>query len=211
MFEIDLGNTGSDVNVFLQWSARGTQDGAVRARSFYLREGTAKDEYTGAQTNGFVIDLDSLKTGWQKSEGIQGVAPEWKWNPSVNQMMAKPGDDYKKGFSIKCAIGGGKVAMWEQAGAGAWAALTDLAPLLKDQPSVGQMPLIKIKEVKDLKFQKGGTCYPVFEIAKWVEKPDCLKEGAAAGIATEEPKATPLADPAPKEEPAPVPDDEMEF
>ena len=68
--EIDLGNTGSDINTFLSWSARGTQDGAVRAKNFYLREGAAKDEYTTAQTNGFVIDRDSLKTGWQKSEGI---------------------------------------------------------------------------------------------------------------------------------------------
>ena len=118
MFEIDLGNTGSDVSTFLGWSARGTQDGAIRARQFYLRDGAAKDEYEAAQTNGFVIDLDSLKTGWQKSEGIAGVAPEWKWNPSVNQMMAKPGDDWKKGISVKCAIGGGKVAMWEQAGGG---------------------------------------------------------------------------------------------
>ena len=63
MFEIDLGNTGSDINEFLQWSARGTQDGAVRARSFYLREGTVKTELPEAQTKGFVLDLDSLKTG----------------------------------------------------------------------------------------------------------------------------------------------------
>ncbi len=202
MFEIDLGNTGDSINVFLQWSARGTQDGAVRARQFYLREGAAKDEYAEAQTSGFVIDLDSLKTGWQKSEGIAGVAPEWKWNPSVNQMMAKPGDDYKKGFSIKCAIGGGKVAMWEQAGAGAWAALTDLAPMLKDQPAAGQMPLVKVKEVKELKFQKGGTAYPILEIVKWVDKPDCLKEGAAAGIADE-----PAPAPAPAPKPAAAPTD----
>jgi len=202
MFEIDLGNSGDSINVFLQWSARGTQDGAVRARQFYLREGAAKDEYAEAQTSGFVIDLDSLKTGWQKSEGIAGVAPEWKWNPSVNQMMAKPGDDYKKGFSIKCAIGGGKVAMWEQAGAGAWAALTDLAPMLKDQPAAGQMPLVKIKEVKELKFQKGGTAYPILEIVKWVDKPDCLKEGAAAGIADE-----PAPAPAPASKPAAAPAD----
>ena len=197
MFEIDLGNTGESTNVFLQWSARGTQDGAVRARQFYTREGAAKDEYEAAHTTGFVIDLDSLKTGWQKSEGIAGVAPEWKWNPSVNQMMPKPGDDYKKGFSIKCAVGGGKVAMWEQAGAGAWSALADLAPMLKAQPAAGQMPLIKIKEVKELKFQKGGTCYPIFEIVKWVEKPDCLKEGAAAGIALETPAAAAAPAPAP--------------
>jgi len=204
MFQIDLGNNGGDgINVFLGWSARGTQDGSIRARQFYLREGSSKDEYAEAQTKGFVIDLDSLKTGWQKSEGMAGVAPEWKWNPSVNQMMQKPGDDYKKGFSVKCAIGGGKVAMWEQAGAGVWSALADLAPLLKDQPASGQMPLIKMTEAKELKFTKGSTCYPIFEIVKWVDKPDCLKEGAAAGIATE---------PAPAPEPAPAAaDDDMEF
>lgn len=204
MFEIDLGNTGSDINTFLAWSARGTQDGAVRAKNFYLREGAAKDEYTTAQTNGFVIDLDSLKTGWQKSEGIQGVAPEWKWNASLNQMMAKPGDDWKKGISVKCAIGNGKVAIWEQAGAAVWSTLTELAPKFKEQPSAGQMPLIKMTEAKEEKYTKGSTCYPVFEIVKWVDKPDCLKEGAAAGIATEE--AKPVAEAAPA-----VTTDDMEF
>ena len=196
MFEIDLGASGSDVNTFLQWSARGTQDGAVRAKQFYTRDGAAKDEVEAAQTNGFVIDLDSLKTGWQKSDGMVGVAPEWKWNPTVNQMMTKPGDDYKKGFSVKCAIGDGKVAMWEQAGAGVWAALTDLAPKLS-QGTNGQMPLIKVVEAKEIKFTKGSTCYPIFEIVKWVDKPDCLKEGDAAGIAVEEAAPTPPPAPAP--------------
>ena len=187
MFQIDLGNSGSDVNTFLQWSARGTQDGAIRAKQFYIRDGAAKEEYSAAQTNGMVLDLDSLKTGWQKSEGISGVAPEWKWNSSVNQMMAKPADDWKKGISVKVAIGGGKVAVWEQAGAAVWSTLTDLASKLKDQPSAGQMPLVRMVEVKELKFTKGSTCYPVLEIVKWVDKPDCLKEGAAAGIAVDEP------------------------
>jgi len=196
MFQIDLGTTGSDINTFLAWSARGTQDGAVRAKQFYLRDGAAKEEYGTAQTSGMVLDLDSLKTGWQKSEGIAGVAPEWKWNPSVNQMMPKPGDEWKKGISVKVAIGGGKVAVWEQAGAAIWSALSDLAKQLKEQPSAGQMPLVRMTEAKELKFTKGSTCYPMFEVVKWVDKPDCLKEGAAAGIALDEP--APATAPAPQ-------------
>lgn len=212
MFEIDLGNTGSDTNTFLGWSARGTQDGSIRARQFFLREGAAKDEYAEAQMNGFVLDLDSLKTGWQKSEGLAGVAPEWKWNTTVNQMMPKPGDDWKKGISVKCAIGGGKVAVWEQAGAAIWSALTEIAPKLKEQPSAGQMPLVKMVEAKELKFTKGSTCYPVFEIVKWVDKPDCLKQGAAAGIATEPaPQAAPQPQQTPAASSAPLTADEMEF
>jgi hypothetical protein len=50
MFQIDLGNNGGDgINTFLGWSARGTQDGAVRAKQFFLREGSSKDEYAEAQ------------------------------------------------------------------------------------------------------------------------------------------------------------------
>jgi len=187
MFEIDLGNTGSDVNTFLAWSARGTQDGAVRAKNFFIRDGATKEEFATPKANGIVLDLDTMKTGWQKSEGIQGVAPEWKWNASVSEMQNCPGDkaDWKKGFSLRCAIGGGKVAIWEQAGAGVWQALVDLSPKLKDQPAAGQMPMVKMADAKELKFTKGSTCYPVFEIVKWVDRPDCLKEGAAAGIADE--------------------------
>jgi hypothetical protein len=75
--------------------------------------------------------------------------------------------------------------------------------MLTEQPAAGQMPLIKMKEAKELKFTKGSTCYPIFEVVKWVDKPDCLKEGAAAGIAT---------DPAPAPEPAPAAvEDDMEF
>jgi hypothetical protein len=54
-----------------------------------------------------VLDIAKMKTGWQKSEGIAGVAPEWKWNHSVSQMMQSPGEEWKKGFSIPVAIGGG--------------------------------------------------------------------------------------------------------
>ena len=43
MFEIDLGASGSDVNTFLQWSAKGTEDGSVRAKQFYTRDGGAKE------------------------------------------------------------------------------------------------------------------------------------------------------------------------
>ena len=49
------------------------------------------------------------------------------------------------------------------------------------------MPLVKMTEAKELKFTKGSTCYPVLEVIKWVDKPDCLKDGAAAGIALDEP------------------------
>jgi hypothetical protein len=127
MFELDTGSSGVG-GPFLQWSARGTQDGSVAARSFYIRDGSDKKPYDGSK--GMVLDIAKMKTGWQRSEGIAGVAPEWKWNPSVSQMMPSPGEDWKKGFSIPVATGGGATATWEQAGTAAWQALVDLAPQL---------------------------------------------------------------------------------
>ena len=86
MFNLDLGSTGA-AGPFLAWSAIGTRDGLVPARSFYIRDGGNKTPYDGDK--GFVLDIDALKTGWQHSEGAVGVAPSWKWNESVSQMMAK--------------------------------------------------------------------------------------------------------------------------
>ena len=40
---------------------------------------------------------------------------------------------------------------------------------------------------RDEKYARGSTSIPTLEVVKWVPRPDCLKEGAAAGIATEEP------------------------
>jgi hypothetical protein len=117
MFELDTGSSGVG-GPFLQWSARGTQDGSVAARSFYIRDGARQDALR-RQQRAWSWTSAKMKTGWHSvSEGIAGVAPEWKWNPSVSQMMPSPGDDWKKGFSIPVATGGGATATWEQAGTG---------------------------------------------------------------------------------------------
>ncbi len=191
MFNLDLGSTGA-AGPFLAWSAIGTRDGTVPARSFYVRDG---DKTPYDASTGFVMDIDALKTGWQHSEGAVGVAPSWKWNESVSQMMAKPADDWKKGFSVPCAIGGGSVATWEQAGASAWQSLEALAPLLGQRPDAKSLPMVRLQEAKFVQFTKGSTVVPILEVVKWVDRPDCLKDGVAAGIATE-PTPAPVAAPA---------------
>lgn len=200
MFALDTGSTGVG-GPFLQWSARGTQDGAVPAKSFYIRDGADKTPYDASK--GMVLDIEKMRTGWQKSEGIAGVAPEWKWNPSVSQMMQSPGEDWKKGFSIPVATGGGATATWEQAGTAAWQALVDLAPQLQQQPGADQLPLVQITDTKAMQFKRGSTVSPVLTIVKWVPRPDCLKDGAAGGIATEPaPAAAPAPQPVPQAQPA---------
>ena len=208
MFELDLGSDGSS-GPYIAWSARGTQDGIIDPKSFYIRDGGHKEPIDVSK--GMVLDIETLKTGWQRSEGMAGVAPEWRWNPSPAQMMAAPGDDWKKGMSVKVALGGGRTGTWEQAGAAVWQALVKLAPSLKAQPSVGMLPLVKLAGTEAMQFKRGSTIAPILEIAKWVERPDSLKEGAAAGIATE-PAPQPAAAPQPAPAPAPAAsDDDLEF
>ena len=205
MFNLDLGSSGGS-GPFLAWSAIGTRDGTVPARSFYIRDGGNKIPHD-AENSPFVMDIDALKTGWQHSEGAVGVAPSWNWNPSVSQMLPKPGDDWKKGFSVPCATGGGNTATWEQAGAAAWQSLEALAPLLAQRPDAKSLPMVKLQEAKFVQFTKGSTVVPILEIVKWVDRPDCLKDGVAAGIATE-PTPAPAAAPAAA---APAQVDDAEF
>ena len=157
------------------------------------------------------MDIDSLKTGWQKSEGIVGVAPEWKWNASPSQMIPSPGEDWKKGMSVRCAIGGGQTAPWEQSGAAVWQSLTGIAPALSKRPDPNKLPLVRMKEAQTLWFKRGSTVVPVLEVVQWVDRPDCLKEGVAAGIALQ---PTPVQQPAPVQQAAAAPGvvlDDMEF
>lgn len=212
MFALDTGNNGGGNGPFLQWSARGTQDGIINPKSFYIRASDGKTFYDA--TKGMVLDIEKMRTGWQMSEGVQGVAPEWKWNPSPAQMMASPGEDWKKGFSIAVAIGGGEVATWEQAGTAAWQCLTDLSAALQQQPAVNMLPLVRLADSRPMQFKRGSTIVPILEVIKWVPRPDCLKEGAAAGIATAPAAAAPKPAPKPAPVAAPTPAavyDDMEF
>lgn len=194
----DTGGSGGSEGPWLQWSARGTLDGAVPAKSFLIRDQDGKRKFDGFDT-GVVLDISTMKTGWCYSSGAQGEAPDWKMNSSLSQFMPDPssGDrDYKKGFKIRCAIGGGKTASWDQAGASVWNAFVAIVPELQKQPSPDMLPLVRCTGAKFEQFKRGSTNTPILEVVKWVPRPDCLKEGAAAGIAT---------DPAPAAAAAPAP------
>lgn len=207
MFTLDTGSEGAS-GPFMAWSARGSQDGEINSKTFYVRDGGSKRPIDAAK--GFVMDITSMKTGWQRSEGIAGVAPEWRWNPSPAQMMASPGDDWKKGISVKVAIGGGNVATWEQAGAATWQAIVKLVPSLQAQPGRNMLPLVRMTGTEAMQFKRGSTIAPVLEVVKWVERPECLSQNVVAGFAIEPAAPAPAAKAAPAPQPA-VADDDLEF
>ena len=196
--DFDEGNEGSQ-GPWLGWTARGTNDGQIPAKSFYIRDENGK-RHTTCFDKGVVFDIYAMKTGWEYSEGIAGVAPDWKWNASVSNMQPQPearsaDTSWKKGFSIPCAISKTETATWEQAGAAAWGGFAALVPELAKGPE-GKLPVIKLVDTVFRQFKRGSTVEPIFTIVKWVDRPDALKEGVQAGIAV---------DPAPAPQPAPTP------
>jgi len=182
----DTGGGGSE-GPWLQWSARGTLDGAIPAKSFFIRDSDGKKVFTGFSDKGVVLDIEKMQTGWCYSDGVAGQAPEWRMNKTLSKFEPQPGEDFKKGFKIRVAIGGGKTAAWDQAGAAAWNAFTDLVPALQQGPE-GKLPLVRMTGARFDQFKRGSTNVPILEVVQWVDRPDCLKEGVAAGIATEPPK-----------------------
>ena len=183
----DMGGSGSE-GPWIGWSAKGSQDGTVPQQSFFLRDQNGRTPFNVIKTNGIVLDLDTIKTGWCYSSGVAGQAPIWNWNPSISQFIAKPADpapgqSYKKGFSMRCAIGSGETATWEDSGAGAFAGLVAIVPALQQAPE-GKLPLIKMIGSEQLSFGKGASTHQaILEVASWVDRPDCLKLGVAVGVA----------------------------
>lgn len=187
---IDLGNEGGG-GPYLAWSAKGTEDGQIDPRTFYLRESDGKTPVDAKK--GMVLDLSTLKTGWCHSEGAAGVAPNWQWNQSPSLMAASPGKDWKKGMSIRVGLPGGKSATWEQSGQAAWLALTHLAPQLSEKHDPNQLPKVKLVAADPVKFTKGATVVPKLDIDAWIDRPESLMaEGVA--VATEPEPASPPSD-----------------
>lgn len=198
-FDFDTGNEGSQ-GPWIQWSAQ--------KEKFFLRDINGKSDFDGF-TKGVVLDIRTMRTGWSRSDGVVGIAPEWRWNPTLNAYQPKPGEDWKKGFSIRCAASKTEAASWEQAGTGAWNAFVALVPAIQAGPSDhDKLPLVRMIGVKTERFARGSTTTPTLEIVKWVDRPDCLKDGAAAGIAVEEKTEQPVATAAPSPMPA---DNSSEF
>lgn len=191
--DFDTGNSGSQ-GPWINWGAQ--------KEKFTLRDKDGTSDFPGFQ-NGVVLDVQNMKTGWCYTSGIVGQAPEWRMNPTIAKFQPSPGEDFKKGFKIRCAIGGGKTASWDQAGAGAWNAFVALVPQLQAAPAGDVLPLIKMTGTKAVKFTKGSTVEPILTVVKWVPRPDCLKEGFAAGVDVGEPEPV---KPAPVQSAA-VPDD----
>lgn len=218
---IDTGDSGGSKGPWLAWTSEGSARKGFKPESWVLRDKDANGDKMEAVVEAFykgcVLDLDSLKLGWEKDGGA-GKAPERRWNPSISQALPRPDESKKasggyawtQALSVRVAFNQEAAATWEQGSFGAYRAFTKLAQLINAQyPGDGTLPFVKQTGVEHIKLSNGSTAVPILEIMKWVQRPDCLKE--QMGIATEPPAAPapqPAQQPAQPARPSFVPDDE---
>mgnify|MGYP003666323281 CR=1 FL=1 len=183
-YEFDEGsNSSSDsaIGPFLNWHARETLDGALGSRTFSIRnEEGERIDVTAKMKKGVAFDIEnSLRTGWCYSDGTPGQAPEWQWNDSPSRFNTpqpedRGGERWKKGFSVRVALGKDQAATWSQAGAGAWAGLVHLMRAVKEDGGSGECVVAAMTDVDEIKFKKGSTSAPMWTVKKWSDRPDCL-------------------------------------
>lgn len=194
MFAIDTGDTGGSMGPWLSWTSNGSAEKGFKPRSWVLRGKDENDEKfeknVPAFETGVVMDLDSLQLGWEK-DGGKGVSPERRWNPSIAQATPRPDEgktptgkfQWSRALSVRCAIGDGVAATWEQAAFGAYDAFSELSKIIaaeweaKSQNGV-LLPLIKQTDVITKALTSGNSNKPVLTVVEWVPRPDCLKADA---------------------------------
>ena len=200
MFAIDTGDTGGSKGPWMSWTSNGSAMKGFAPKSWVLRGKDDSDvkikNVVQAFDNACVLDLDSLQLGWMR-DGATGQAPEKKWNPSIAQATQRP-DESKKpsgayawsaALSVRCAIGGGQAATWEQASFGAYDAFSKVSKQIaaewQEKSQNGRLlPLIKQTGVETQQLKSGASNKPVLTVVEWVERPDCLKDDAPT-ISTE--------------------------
>lgn len=139
-----------------------------------------------------VFDLDTIKTGWGLM--AEGQAPQWVWDASIGARTVKPGDEFKRGFSVRVWLGPDRGwAEWSSTGTGpcmGFEALAAVAMAQKDD-NPGKVVACAYKGSTAQKVGKGNTRVPNFEVIGWIDKPaDDADEDEAPAQQRSAPPAT---------------------
>jgi hypothetical protein len=228
-FEIDTGSTdGGSRGPWISFKPKGSAKHGLPYKSWTLRTktetGSTVARFPNMENPGVVLDMyakggqlcGTLKLGFSKSDGQTGVAPERRWFASPLKAEARP-DETKKAqggyawanaLSVRCAINKNEAYTWEDDGWGVYKGFADLVKLLNAgfAANEGLCPMVRVTSYIDSGSGQNTTSHPVFEVVKWVPRPECLQE-AAPVIAAEAPAApqpAPVAPPPPADVPADI-------
>jgi hypothetical protein len=225
MFAIDTGaDGGGSKGPWISFKPKGSAKHGLPYKSWTLRDktdaGSTIEKFPAMESPGVVLDIyakggqlcGSLKLGFSKSDGTAGVAPERRWFQSPLRAEPRP-DESKKAtggyvwsnaLSVRAAIGGGKVATWEDDGWGVYKGFSALVKAMNGgfAANEGLCPMVRVTGYADEGTGQNSTSVPLFEILKWVPRPACLAEDAPTIAAEPAPAPQPVPTPTPAPAPA---------
>lgn len=180
-FEINFNDSSSSsdslVDGYMSWSAKGTEDGSVPAKNFFVKSGSGDKVVVTAikeKGDGVVMDIYNMKTGWQRFFPDGSV--EWVYNDDLKDWKPRPSEEHKQGISVDCVIND-KLVVWRQAGYAIIEGFKSMSASLKEAKD-GKLPVVKLKDVKQEKFKVGSTQIPILEVTDWVDRPFVLEAQA---------------------------------
>jgi hypothetical protein len=176
-YEFDFGGSAGP---FLRWHPRATEAGDIAAGQWSLRSPGGERTHVESMTRAFVFDVPSPQTGWERSGGAPGVAPEREWGNSPAKLPKRPGPDWSKALSVRIGLSSDSAAWWTQGGAGAWGGLSNIMRILK--PLYGthapKLPVLRMTGALRTDKGRGATQVPTFELVRWITRPAILEDGA---------------------------------
>ncbi len=186
-FEISFGETNNDsiIDGFMSWSARGTQDGNIAAKNFFIKTNDGDKVIVNAikdKKKGVVMDIYNMQTGWQR---FADGGSDWVMNDDLKHWKPKPGEDYKQGISIPCSINNDKLVIWKQAGVAVIEGFKALTQSINGNDT-GKLPVVVMTGTTEMKFKVGSTNIPKLSVIDWVDRPFILEAEQDKDVAVEE-------------------------
>lgn len=163
-------------------------------------------------TNGFqaIFDLQNIETGWLNFPA--GGAPDIRTVRIGNPLPERPSDKHKTGFRVLMKLGKSCGGDLREMAANAKVSIAAMDALydaylagLKDNP--GKLPVVTLATTTAIKSSgkdaQGGTqtstnYQPVWEIVKWVDRPDELPLGGEVAEGPKTQAEQPKQDPKPE-------------
>ena len=197
---LNIGNTSGDFKDWVKYNAK--------AGRWYVK-GEAGD--VEVQNPVFVANFADIQTGWFYYSA--GAAPERVMDVSLTEAAPKPDrtyedqngktrDCFKRGFSLDLfsekSFGG--IVELSSTSAAMSGPINDLYTLYEGskESKEGKLPVVAFVRADAVTGKHGTNYSPVFEIQKWVDRPDAFNDDVAPVAAAETPTpppptATPVA------------------
>jgi hypothetical protein len=209
----DLGSdSGGLSGPFLDYKSSGSAKYGIKPMGWSLTEKDQNNEKkvtdrTEALTQGIVLDIDTLKFGWEKE--TQNGAPERSWAPDFKLANFPRPDNstrahgktgkmvpaWSEVFAIRVGLPTGTVATWSQATFGTWQAMKQIVELVQAEYNANT-PKLPVVAVTGHEADYGSNI-PIFALTRWVDRPGFMTATAAPVAMETQPAPAPAPTPAP--------------